>query len=112
MYVFVYGTLKSGLSNSFLLDGSKFIEAVKLYIPYKMVDLGNYPALVPSKKNMSIHGEIYEINSETLQNLDILEGVPEYYKRKLLKHKGREIWYYYLPDDTYQSKDIKSGKWK
>jgi gamma-glutamylcyclotransferase (GGCT)/AIG2-like uncharacterized protein YtfP len=116
MKVFVYGTLKKGFYNDYVLEGSKFLGKVKLKVPFKMYDLGQFPALVlaTNEKQNTIEGEVYEIDKETLKSLDALEGYPLLYDRGLIKTKyGKSIVYYMkgLPSGTTESKFIKSGKW-
>lgn len=43
--------------------------------------MGPYPCLVKDKNGNGIKGEIYEINEDTLYQLDLLEGYPELYDR-------------------------------
>ena len=71
MLVFVYGTLLSGLPLSHILDDSEFlgdavVRGVQLY------DIGYYPGL--KKGDGIVFGELYYVNNDTLQNLDMVEG--------------------------------------
>ena len=75
--VFVYGTLKSGDRNNYLLKGSKFIQKDSIF--GTLFDLGRFPALTDGHKK--VYGEIWEISDETLRRLDRLEGVPHLYSR-------------------------------
>lgn len=68
--VFVYGTLLSGLSrsdilNACTLEGGATIQAA-------MYDLGSYPGIIPGDN--VIHGEVYTVDDDTLQYLDMIEG--------------------------------------
>lgn len=76
--VFVYGTLKRGEGNHRLLEESKFIgndvlKGFKLYdLPY------GFPCVVKSNSNDDeVSGEVYEVDSQTLERLNILEGYCE-----------------------------------
>lgn len=75
MFVFVYGTLKKGYSNSRYLKGCRFISNAQTFDTWIMRDSG-FPVL--TNKNSSearpVLGEVYEINQSTLHQLDTLEG--------------------------------------
>jgi len=76
MKVFVYGTLKNGYSNNFLMKGYESIE--KCYVEgYKLYTNGFYPCAVNGNEEDIIYGEVflYEKNQENiLKKLDCLEG--------------------------------------
>lgn len=72
--VFVYGTLKRGLSNSHYLSGQRFIAEARTQPNFRMVDCGGYPGMYPVTENgHSIAGEIWEVSDECLARLDLLE---------------------------------------
>ena len=75
--VFVYGTLKSGLSNHGWLRGQKLLATTKTAACYRMFDLGGYPGMVESAQGLAIQGEVWEVDAAALQQLDVLEGVAE-----------------------------------
>jgi len=82
VFIFVYGTLKKGFYNNFYLNSSKFISNAVTYERYQMYPVigGEYPFIIKSEKMNFIKGEVYEVTEqETLDNLDILEGVPNLY---------------------------------
>lgn len=81
MYIFVYGTLKSGLRNHHLLSTSRFIKKTKTKPYYKMYSCGSYPCIVECKSGVAVEGEVYEIDENTLRHLDRLEGVPYLYDK-------------------------------
>lgn len=73
MFVFVYGTLLSGLRLSYLLDDSEFVgQAIASAILY---DLGPFPAI--KKGDGLVIGEIYYVDENTLKALDDVEGYNE-----------------------------------
>ena len=94
----VYGSLRQGMYNHDLLQNSQLIETKTVSVPFKMVSLGRYPALIPDhESNNDVVFEIYEIDDEIYRDVEILEGYPDYYK-KAWSGDG-QFEYYYVPDD-------------
>lgn len=85
--VFTYGTLKKGFSNHVLLSSSEFVQGAQTQPLYLMYNCGWYPCLVKSEKGISIKGEIYRVDDNTLKQLDRLEGVPYLYQREVIQLK-------------------------
>lgn len=81
MYAFVYGSLKRGFGNHRLLEGSEFIGEARLSRCGAMYSLGGFPAVTLGNRVSPIHGEVYRIDEDTLESLDILEGHPRFYQR-------------------------------
>ena len=81
MKVFVYGSLLSGFGNHRLLEGSRLIGHAKTPPGYRMHSLGGFPGVVPTG-NAVVHGEVYEVDAQTLAALDRLEGHPRFYRRR------------------------------
>ena len=78
MVVFVYGTLKSGLSNHRILGGSTLIGAGHTVTRFRLFCNGFFPYIARAHKpgtGHRIEGELYSVNAATLANLDRLEGV-------------------------------------
>lgn len=83
--IFVYGTLKRGFSNNFILEKAKFISTATTIEKYQIYPvIGNaYPFLIKSEKQNFIKGEVFEvIEQETLDSLDVLEGYPDLYLKE------------------------------
>lgn len=71
--VFVYGTLLKGNSNhDYYLDESNLIGEAVLE-GYALYELGSYPG-VKRMLGQKVKGEVYEVDDETLQKLNYLEG--------------------------------------
>lgn len=70
MIVFVYGTLLRGMSRSHVLAQSRFLGLGE--IQADLYDLGSYPGLIDGKGR--VIGELYEIDSTTVEALDRIEG--------------------------------------
>lgn len=74
--IFVYGTLKRGLSNHAYLAGQRFVSEARTQPVYRLFDLGGYPGMVRATNNgLAIEGEIWEIDESCQRALDQLEDV-------------------------------------
>lgn len=104
--VFVYGTLKRSYSNHHLLKSSTFLGQDT--IKGEMYNLGHYPAIKNGEND--IHGEVYEIDENTEQMLDILEGVPSFYQKHTVETKYGEAIVYKMGGDLSRFPIIKNGK--
>jgi gamma-glutamylaminecyclotransferase len=113
MYLFVYGTLKQGFHNHYLLEDAEFVCKAVTKERYPMVNTEEYfPYLIDEKGNgYNIEGEVYRIDEQILAMLDILEGYPEHYNRKEIKVVSLEIEViaivYFLNEKIdYQDKEL------
>ena len=111
-YVFVYGTLRKGFGNHHLLKNSKFIGYATTKEKYSLyVDGIPYVVKIPTTQ---IKGEVYEVDRDTLNALDELEGHPNFYKRELIdvivNGKTIKAWIYFYPYP--RGKLIRSGDFK
>ena len=99
-YVAVYGTLKRGFWNHYLLKSCKFLGSGITETNYELYDVG-FPYAVPAENGYPLEVEVYELdNPKRLQALDLLEGYPYHYLRKLeyilIPEKGKfRAWIYY-----------------
>ncbi|EHP85983.1 gamma-glutamylcyclotransferase family protein [Methanotorris formicicus] len=102
-YLFVYGSLRKGFWNhEAYLKNSKFVGNGKTKHKYAMY-ASIIPYVVEDEKISHIIGEVYEVNKETLERIDSLEGHPTCYKRKkvpIILESGKEIeaWLYFYPE--------------
>lgn len=89
--IFVYGTLKKGYWNNYLLDGAKFLGEALTDKPYRLLGTG-VPYAVPEEYDdggLPVKGEVYEIETgRHLSRLDNLEGHPNVYTRRPLSATG------------------------
>lgn len=100
--VFVYGTLKAGdsmrgidrISPNAVIVG----KAVTTYPDYDMIDLGAFPGAVDG--NRHIGGEVWEVDEDTFQLLDQIEGFPDFYNRKIVDTSQGKAWMYYLENSA------------
>lgn len=109
----VYGTLKEGFGNHYILNNSSLVHRGFVSIPFKMVSLGGFPGLIPDIIKNSIFLEIYEVDSdETEARLDRLEGYPNFYDKYVIDTPVGEANVYYLKDEEYQECDlVETGNW-
>lgn len=81
--LFVYGTLKSGLSNNHRMAGQRLIGPAVTMPIYRLHGLGWHPGMVLDTENgLAIEGEIWEVDAPTLAALDEFEGIPTFFDRE------------------------------
>lgn len=97
MYVFVYGSLKSGFSNHRLLENAKFICNTHTKECYTMLDLQSFPGVIKEKDTSQIQGEVYRLKNENIQDLDDFEG-SWYYRENIELDNGYTAEIYFLKD--------------
>ena len=111
--MFVYGTLKIGERNNKLIIDERFIAATDVR-DMVLINKPDYPYAI-DRKGRKIHGELYQISEECLEQLDVLEGYPEYYDRKIVNTDDGRAWIYYL-NDAKEAKQLENkygiaGEW-
>jgi len=116
--VFAYGTLRVGQGNySYLLKdepGVKYLGEDTIE-GFTMIHLGGFPALIENnfvedfaeiRVATKVVGDVFEVNDETMTNLDALEGYPTFYNRKEVETENNgTCWVYYhenLSKDTLE----------
>ena len=109
--VFVYGTLMRGNSDyEQYLSGSKFAGDF-IAEGFQLFDFGSYPRIIHSEID-KVKGEMYIVDSNTLNKLDILEREGNFYIRKLInvvndKNEVQEAFTYVYNKDV--SKPVKAS---
>lgn len=110
--IFVYGTLKRGFCRQAAIADQEFLGAGKTTADYLLFDLGDYPGLVAANEasGQEIHGEVYRVDADCLQRLDLIECVEQnLYRRGAIQlqdpwNKQPVVSYFYLlPTDQYDS---------
>ena len=99
--VAVYGSLRQGMGNHRLLEGSKFLgqDVIEGFVMYS---LGAFPCVKsvwPDPDN-SIVVEVYEVDDDTFARLDRLEGYPSFYDRRKTDTKFGDAWIYTIEERT------------
>jgi len=94
--LFVYGTLKRGLSNHRLLAGQEYLGEAVSEPRYRLIDLGPYPGLIRDEEHgAAVAGELWEVSECCLQELDDFEGFAYIREPIALQNDSREITAYY-----------------
>ena len=112
MLLFVYGTLRRGEANHAQLRDARFVATARTEPQYELVDLGGYPALLEDG-DTAIVGEIYEVDANKLERLDVFEDVPSLYERKSIRIADAEAEVYVMPRDRAdRAPRIADGDWR
>ena len=102
--VFVYGTLKSGGSVRGLdLYGehSSIVGKAKTKYPdYTMIDLGAFPGVVLNGTDY-IQGEVWEVSQALADEIDGIEGYPDFYNKAQTETSLGKAWMYFLEGPGY-----------
>lgn len=111
----VYGTLKRSGYNSFLLEDSKFLGSFLSEPNYTLYDLGAFPAVV-AEGDTAIFFEVYEVDEQTLQQLNRLEGFLgegnpfNFYDRMEINSPFGAVSIYYMKNAP-MGRVVESGNW-
>ena len=111
--VFVYGTLRSGFSNHFIMEPTVKIGNGTTKNKYALYEAG-IPYLVEDEQVSNVKGEVYFVDETTFDILDTLEGHPSWYERKLIPVivEGKEYtaWTYFNKPNAVLNKSGDYGK--
>lgn len=122
--VAVYGTLRQGLYNNYLLEGAKFLGFAETVDNCTMYSRGGFPILSFHDGEGPAKVELYEVDDNILRRLDMLEGYrgedsrDNWYNRtrKTFLMEGddepshREAFIYHQ-DRPHQYPVVSSGDW-
>jgi gamma-glutamylcyclotransferase (GGCT)/AIG2-like uncharacterized protein YtfP len=111
--VFVYGTLKSSRTNNAALEGSTFVGRATITGKYAFTDLGWFPGVIEGDfPEREIGGEVWEVDMDTLNTLDCIEGHPSFYcRKKVVTSLGVRAFCYMLPSGYETRKPVTSLFW-
>lgn len=111
--LFVYGTLKKHFHNHYLLQDASYLGSGHTKDKFALYAEG-IPFVIKTEPVCHVHGEVYQVDRDTLSKLDALEGHPTWYCRELTsiiidgnEPQEVEAWLYFYPDK--RGKLIKSG---
>ena len=123
--LFVYGSLRSGFHSPVYEYISRFFLLVsEAKVSGKLIDMGSYPAGIPSDDGHFIIGELYRIKHENefswaIGQLDDYEGMSvepdevQLYRREItevhINGKVTHAWIYWFNGDTSGRPVIASG---
>ena len=108
--VFVYGTLKKAHGNNVLLRTAKYLGEALTNQKYQTVE-GGIPYVIhpdnthPDAEKRRVVGEVYEVDEATLEDLDSLEGHPNWYRREIISTTRGDAYCYLMPDNKLCTSD-------
>lgn len=103
--IYIYGTLKKGnyFHDHYLTGPSTtFIGPAVTSKDYTLYIHG-LPMLIKEESDKGVKGEVYEVDADTIADLDVLEGHPNLYNRDIIEVKIGEddfytkVWAYLYP---------------
>lgn len=114
--VFVYGTLRRGGGRAMpdRFPGAKFVADAK--VSGSLYDLGAYPGALLDGSDSQVTGEVYEVDDESLKELDDFEASSNYLRKRFevsLDDDDRRACWVYEPDPEFYPLGalITSGDW-
>lgn len=111
--VSVYGTLRQGQGNyeRLLSQYGDPLSTERTEEEFTMESLGGFPALIPGNSSAVI--ELYDVDEDTMRRLDMLEGYPTFYDRKLISTSLGDAWIYFMEEShgSWERPIIESGDW-
>jgi len=91
--VFVYGTLRPGERNHSYLDSATHLAGHTTAAAFTLLDTGPYPAALDTGTTALV-GDIFSVDEPTFAALDVLEGYPVHYTRRLIDTEFGTVWIY------------------
>ena len=115
MLVAVYGSLRQGFGNhNHFLRGYNCLCIFRSKPDYTMYSLGGFPAVVEvgDGAGSEIVYEVYDVNNQTEQALDRLEGVAHdfYYRGSIITPQGTAV-IYLMREPPRLAGVVDSGDW-
>jgi gamma-glutamylaminecyclotransferase len=119
-YVFVYGTLKTGLPNFDINQGEKITGNFVTLKYYPLLLIGNRysPWMIDDPgRGIAVKGEVFRVNQQQLARLDKLERIhkADGYQRKSIQvmavdgHKILNVFAYFKSKQQVAKNTIKMG---
>ncbi|HSH40520.1 MAG TPA: gamma-glutamylcyclotransferase family protein [Arenicellales bacterium] len=108
--VFVYGTLRRGGSNHYILADSDFLGPYITEPRYTMFRLGQFPAVV-ARGDCPITGELYRVSDEVFDLIDELECYPSVFSRQIIHTPAGDAWMYLYNRLVGTDHRVRHGDW-
>lgn len=107
--IFVYGTLKQGWGNHYILKDQEYKGHAITLPDFQMYYLGGFPGVVEGEERIT--GEVYAVDQKALASCDCLEGHPSFYKREQISvilddDEIVEAWIYIYQGSTENLKKV------
>ena len=105
--VFVYGTLKGGnkIRGLHSTNGADFVgSATTTEAAFDLSSLGHFPA-AELHGEYRIKGEVWSVDDDTMQQLDRIEGYPDFYNRAEVMTTRGKAWMYYIDNIDEYNRD-------
>lgn len=106
----VYGTLRRNHSRNNALIGCEFVGEVLTEEPFKMYDLGQFPAIIRGGDS-PIVVDLYKVDQQTVSLCDAIEGHPIFYRRETTTIDNKPVEIYVIQQDVSPYPQILSGDW-
>jgi len=105
--VFVYGTLMRKANSIRSLDkfgteAEYVCDSVTSSKQFDMLNLGHFPGVINSASGHRVAGELWRVTNRVFRELDIIEGYPDFYTRKMVPTDHGIAWMYYLPESLHE----------
>ena len=114
--IFFYGNLMRGFpdnKNLFGIDRPPIFRGpCKTTEKFKMTSDGKVAYVNQNFEESQITGELWEVDSRLLQHIDINEGHPLWYERKLVDVDNGEKAYLYFNNRSVGKHNIKDGDFR
>ena len=116
-YLFVYGTLKRGFGNNYILRNSEFVGSAISENKFIVYDCG-FPCAYPDYNGKKIKGEIYKLTDEDFIFTDRLESNGSLYNREIQRFVRKEVlitaWIYIIisPYGNIYNSNLDVINWK
>ncbi len=120
-FVFVYGSLLSGLGNHGRLDDAELIGEGQADGSFEVRDFRGFPGAYRCELAIGepLVGELYRASPDVMRGLDALEGNGSFYERERAQvtlscgSVVSNVWLYLLVDpEQYENHDLASCDWR
>ena len=105
--VFVYGTLMQKADSIRSLDKfgpqAEFVsDTMTSSKQFDTLNLGHFPGVIDSASGHRVAGELWRVTNRVFKELDLIEGYPDFYTRKMVPTEHGVAWMYYLPESLHE----------